>query len=281
MNDHIVDRLARVVLNATDAERLSAFYVDALGFERVDTSDGVHALALGATRLDLRQVAAASTSPGAVPGWSPLFQHCAILVSDIHAAMRSLQATSGWTPISTDGPQRLPPNTGNVTAFKFRDPEGHPLELLALPGDAVAVDASHPFERIDHSAISVADVARSIAFYADLGLRVSGRSLNVGPEQQRLDAITDVEVDVVGLAVPAGTKPHLELLGYRGTYDRSGLSADPDDVVATRLVFTVADSPTLARIVERHANRRVGPSSPSRACLRDPDGHLVELEIAE
>jgi catechol 2,3-dioxygenase-like lactoylglutathione lyase family enzyme len=274
-----VERLARVVLNTRDADSLAPFYIDVLGFERV-ACDGTCALVLGGTRLDLRRVLG-RPCPSVVPGWSPLFQHCAIAVSGMDAAMRVLRLSSRWTPISTDGPQRLPPNTGNVTAFKFRDPEGHPLELLALPDRADVADSVCPFERIDHSAISVANVDRSIAFYLDLGLRVSGRSLNVGPGQQRLDAITGAEVDVVTLALPGGAKPHLELLGYRGAYDRSRLSADPDDVVATRLVLTVAGPAAMDRIVERHADRRVGAASPSRACLRDPDGHLVELEVLE
>ena len=73
--------------------------------------------------------------PDDVPGWDPLFQHFAIVVSDMTAAYANLQALHNWTPISTDGPQILPPSSGGVTAFKFRDPEGHPLEMLAFrPG---------------------------------------------------------------------------------------------------------------------------------------------------
>ena len=44
-----------------------------------------------------------------------------------------LSAHAGWTTISTDGPQLLPASSGGVTAYKFRDPEGHPLELIAFP----------------------------------------------------------------------------------------------------------------------------------------------------
>lgn len=32
---------------------------------------------------------------------------------------------------------RLPESSGGVTAFKFRDPDGHPLELLAFPDGKV------------------------------------------------------------------------------------------------------------------------------------------------
>ena len=250
-----VERLARVVLNTVDAGRLAAFYVDVLGFRIVATNDDVTSLAIGTTRLDLCEVGRDSRPyPDDVPGWSPLFQHCAIVVSDMAAAMDSLQASDAWSPISTDGPERLPPNTGDVTAFKFRDPEGHPLELLAFPADREPV-VGGPFRRIDHTAISVADVERSIAFYARLGFRVSGRSLNSGPAQERLDAIPNAGVDVVSLCV-RDTKPHLELLGYRGRYDRHHPVARATDIAATRTVLTAAVGTGIAP---------------------DPDGHLLDV----
>ncbi len=187
-----------------------------------------------------------------MPGWSPLFQHCAIRVADMAAAMARLDRVGGWRPISTDGPQTLPPNTGGVTAFKFRDPDGHPLELLAFPDRR----DGPLFAGIDHSAISVADVGRSIAFYEALGLRVAGRSLNAGIEQSRLDAIDGATVDVVSLALPSGTPPHVELLGYRGAFDRAAWPPVAiDDVVSTALVFESGRS--------------------TAATLRDPDGHVL------
>ncbi len=70
------------------------------------------------------------------------------------------------------------------------------------------------FLGIDHSAISVADSAASIAFYEGLGLRVAARSLNTGPEQERLDAVKHARVEVTALE-PEQTTPHLELLCYR------------------------------------------------------------------
>ena len=255
-------RIARIVLNTGDAEGLAGFFVDALGFER----DGA-TVSLGGVPVDLREVDA-SPRNAAVPGWSPRFQHFAIVVPDLGAAMRRLATSTDWTPISTDGPQRLPANTGGVTAFKFRDANGHPLELLALPDGPVA-------PRIDHSAVSVADLPRSIAFYETLGLRVGGRSLNVGVEQQRLDAIDDAEVDVVSLTLPGTDTPHLELLGYRGDHDRSAGPAAIDDVVATRLVLAFAHDAARQAVIARHAERIVKHCG--AILLRDPDGHLLEL----
>lgn len=262
-----VERLARISLNAADPEALAAFYVDVLGFERVGAS-----VQLGGLRVDLRP--GRGRYPADVAGWSPLFQHFAIVVSDIDAAMQALHASNAWSPISTNGPQHLPANTGGVTAFKFRDPEGHPLELLAFPSAA----RGKTFERIDHSAISVADVDRSIAFCEGLGMKVGGRSLNVGPEQQRLDGIVDACVDVVGVAPTGAATPHVELLCYRGAHDRSMPMPAIDDIAATRLVFTVADVDALAGIAGLHADRIVERSADS-LLLRDPDGHLLAFVV--
>lgn len=260
-------RIARIGLNAFDPDALARFFVDALGFER----GGPDTVQLGDVPVDLHRVdPSAPPYPPDVPGWSSLFQHFAMIVPNMAVALRRLATSTGWTAISIDGPQTLPAEAGGVTAFKFRDPEGHPLEFLVLP-DTV------PSLRIDHSAISVADVARSIAFYGDLGLQVGPRTRNRGPAQQRLDAIADAEVDVVGLLPPAVAKPHVELLGYRGRHDRSGDVAGVEAVAATRLVLAVDGEAGMRTIVARHADRIV--RADASTLLRDPDGHLLELVV--
>ena len=102
------------------------------------------------------------------------FQHFALVVRDMALALAQLRGVPGWTPISSGGPQRLPQGSGGVTAFKFQDPDGHPLELLAFPEHAVPPhwmerSADGIFLGIDHSAISVRDTAISTAFYQSLG----------------------------------------------------------------------------------------------------------------
>ena len=248
-----VGRIDAIVLRSKDPAALADFYRDAFDFVDVTDEEGL-ALMLGDTRLRIEATGApAAAYPRDVPGWSPLFQHFALRVADIDAAMTRLATIDGWRAISTDGPERLPANTGGVTAFKFRDPEGHPLEFLAFPDRT-----SGPlFADIDHSAISVADVARSIAFYERLGLVVAGRSLNSGIEQSRLDGIDGAIVDVVALQTASRSAPHLELLGYRGSYDRS--RAPVDDDAATRLVL----------------EGRADDAAPGRS-WRDPDGHVLE-----
>ena len=62
-----------------------------------------------------------------------VFQHFALVTDDAEAAWRRRALEAGATPISREGPVTLPASGGGVTAIKFRDPEGHPLEFLEFP----------------------------------------------------------------------------------------------------------------------------------------------------
>ncbi len=256
-----IERIAAIVLRSKRPAVLAAFYRDAFDFVDDASSPAADvALRLGTTRLRIECAgAAAAPYPADVPGWSPLFQHFAIRVTAMDAAFARLAAVDGWRPISTAGPETLPANTGGVVAFKFRDPDGHPLELIEFPDRR----DGPLFAGIDHTAISVADVERSIAFYEALGFVVGGRSLNTGPAQARLDAIPDATVDVGALRTASGTAPHLELLCYRGPFDRASAgTAQADDVAATRWVGA--------------ASGAVGAADGGPA-ITDPDGHCITL----
>ena len=65
------------------------------------------------------------------------FQHLALVCGDIAGVAGRLE---GGHPgvITKGGPVHLPRYTGSVTAFKFRDREGHPLELIFFPEGAGA-----------------------------------------------------------------------------------------------------------------------------------------------
>lgn len=178
------------------------------------------------------------------------FQHCALVTDDAQAAWTRARAL-GATPISSGGPITLPAASGGVTAIKFRDPEGHPLEFLQFPTGADPDWNGTGIFGIDHSAISVADAAASRVFYEGLGLKARNATINHGAEQDALDGLSDVVVDVVPLS-PTRTTPHLELLGYRSPRARDVPTSAPNDVAATRIVWA-ADQDVL---------------------LRDPDGHL-------
>jgi catechol 2,3-dioxygenase-like lactoylglutathione lyase family enzyme len=301
----LVQKLSRIILICREAERLAEFYVRAFGFTCIEDSpksDPGFAELIGVAkgqvrttslRLGNQVIALAETQPlgrtypDVVPGWDPLFQHFAIVVSDMAAAYANLQALHNWTAISTDGPQILPPSSGGVTAFKFRDPEGRPLELLAFAPGATpahwAIRSSSPYLGIDHSAISVSDTDRSVALYSRLGLARTASSLNVGREQEKLDNILGAVVEVTALALPMkSTAPHVELLCYRGNFDRGELLTNRNDVAATQLVFEVERDPIdviVARNPDTTVSRPITSESGGvRALLRDPDGHLLCLE---
>jgi catechol 2,3-dioxygenase-like lactoylglutathione lyase family enzyme len=263
-----LQRLARLRLNARRPDVLAAFFIQALGFQREGASGARVALTLNASRIEIAACEGADY-PASVPGWSPLFQHFAIVVADMAAAVERLAAAPGWTAITDGGPQRLPASSGGVVAFKFRDPEGHPLELLEAPGAPPAAPT-----QIDHSAISVADTNESVAFYRSLGLAVGSRSLNRGPEQERLDGLADVRVDVTALLLPRAG-PHVELLGYRGDYRRPA-AASLEDVAATRMVLTTATHADLDAVRSAFQHHLVADEAD--LLLRDPDGHLLQIE---
>ena len=299
-----VEKLCRIRLIATQPEQLARFYEAAFGFVQTAQSSidsasfaqllrmpqataHILTLRLGEQDIELIGVHPAGRGYPTVAGWSPLFQHCAIVVSDVAAAYAQLRAQTGWTAISRNGPQVLPLAAGGVTAFKFRDPEGHPLELLAFaPGATPARWQRHSTSvalGIDHSAISVAETARSVAFYERFGLRRIGGSLNVGPAQDRLDEVPQARVEVTALAPPLHQTPHIELLCYRGAFDRSDAPAEINDIAATELILCVEGSAALQNIFEQNREACVsGPAAradgTTRALFRDPDGHLLCLE---
>ncbi len=262
-------RISRVV---SDLSRAEAFYRDAVGFRAISRGalDATTLAALGVkdTRADMVVMRLGAQEIGLVrfavlgrpypPGsrsndlW---FQHLAIVVSDMDAAYAHLRQSAGWTPISDDGPQTLPPANGGVRAFKFRDPDSHPLELIWFPPHRVGSEAG-PFIRIDHSALSIAATPRSLAFYRALGLHVSDRSLNRGPAQARLDGLPDAIVEVTGLRPADADSAGLELLAYQPPGHPIG-HCNPNDGLTDWVTLDAAETPPRA--------------------VRDPDGHLLLL----
>ncbi len=238
-----------------------SFYCKALGFEVKKRDAGSASLRLGmeSIRLIAGQVAPTLSGVG--------FHHIAIVTDDMDAAYRRLQAF-GCSPISRDGYQQLPPSSGGVEAFKFRDPDGHPLELIAFP--RASHDDSHLRWKemsasaltlgIDHSAIVVSDADASIAFYERvLGLKQTSRQTNRGVEQGLLDGVDEAVVDVVGLSMPTRNTPHVELLCYERPakwHERANIRIEWAD----RMVF----------LVDRIDGRE-------RMSLQDPDGYPIEL----
>jgi catechol 2,3-dioxygenase-like lactoylglutathione lyase family enzyme len=303
-------QLLRISRNVADLERSVAFYVHRLGFvqaPRMPVIDhelssllGLHGQALriqrllfGAQEIELvevgKEVAAYPFDSTSADLW---FQHFAMRVHDIESACVRLFRQDLPAPLPTaishdqSGsavPITLPPRSGDVIAFKFRDPDGHPLEFLQFPGDSLP----RLQEGIDHSAISVADAERSIAFYKKVfGMRVAHRQLNVGIEQQYLDGMNHSTVEVIGLkpdvADGADTHPYIELLAYqRPTGRPRSESTMPLDIASDRLVFRVSEVGNIAESNDEHLQAHVTlgtRGNPQRILLRDPDGHFLEVQ---
>ena len=92
---------------------------------------------------------------------------------------------------ASSGPQRLPDwnkNAAGIRAFYFKDPDGHPLEILQFPADKGAEKWHLPSDKlflgIDHTAIVVVNTDSSLHFYRDLlGMTSSARAKTTGPSR--------------------------------------------------------------------------------------------------
>ncbi|MGP1666105.1 MAG: VOC family protein [Rhodanobacter sp.] len=283
-----VARLRHLRLCCAQAKLLATFYESALGFRRVAEEHlsgartqerlGVPGrslritLELGEQRVKLMQFIdyPGRDYPVGSDAADRIFQHLAIVVTDMNAAMEQLSQTPGWKPITHGGPQQLPASSGGVTAFKFRDPEGHPLELLAFPAGQVPARWKHqratgPFLGVDHSALSVASRERSVAFYQSLGLTLATQSVSCDTAQAALDGLDGPLVEVVAMK-PVQPTPHVELLHYCNASTARSLDLRANDVAATCLVFE-ADRSSI----------RPGACRGLVHDLVDPDGHCLAI----
>ena len=266
-------RLLRVELTVSDLDHAERFYVDGLGFAVAQRGavDPAMATLLGAEQVSAVTLRRGGQTlvlqafqpsgdryPSGATSSDQLFQHIAVPVADMEAAYARLQA-AGPSPISP-APQHLPARSGGAVAFKFRDPDGHPVELIQFP--------DRHDDGIDHTAIVVMDVARSIDFYRDrLKFSVAAQQINSGPQQDRLDGLDAVSVDVVALT-PKRPTPHLELLAYRSPPVRPTARLAPRDIAATRVVLEVAALPS--------GSVRLADGS-GAGLIHDPDEHAIVL----
>lgn len=255
-------------LVTADAERLAAFY-RAIGFEVGRTvpisatemellglrgAGSRIAMSLGPSRVDLESFDHPGRPyPNGSTACDVLFQHLALVTDDAEAAW-SRARDAGAMRISREGPVTLPQSAGGVTAVKFRDPEGHPLEFLQFPPCANTDWKGDGILGIDHSAISVADISASRRFYARHGLSEAVATVNHGPTQDALDGLDGADVDVLPMKA-ADKPPHIELLGYRHPIGRTTGPRAVNDVAATRIVWR----------------------SGSDVLVCDPDGHFHQL----
>ena len=249
-------------------------------------------LRLGRERIELLEFTDSAGRPYPPDSTSTdlWFQHLAIVVTDMRDAYQQVMANRRFRPISRNGPVRLPGNSGGVTAFKFRDRDGHPLELLAfpdgrVPGEWRSANGTGPFLGVDHTAIAVRDTARSARFFGSVfGFSTGTRTENRGPEQADLDDVDDVHVSVTRLA-PDLPAPRLELLHYHvGTRRPIPRNTASNDIVATHCVIRVASLDATAAALARRGTPLADDDlmllhgGIRAALVSGPDGHRFLAE---
>jgi catechol 2,3-dioxygenase-like lactoylglutathione lyase family enzyme len=301
-----------IVVTVADLDRSVRFYETALGFRKVarrtsserqgDYAGGVidarvarATLELGGERIELQQYLSPAGRPQPADSRAVDlgFQHFAVVVGDMERAYARLRRQP-FAPISA-APQTIPADNraaAGIRAFKFRDPDGHPLELLYFPPGKGATKwhaarGEALFLGIDHSAITVADSERSLRFYRDiLGLKVAGESLNDGLTQERLDATPGAVVRVTGLRPTGAAGPGLEFLQYlKPAGGRPAVPTRANDIAHVHLVIEVDNLERVARELERAHGEIVPPGIVARheaefsraLMVRDPDGHALLL----
>jgi catechol 2,3-dioxygenase-like lactoylglutathione lyase family enzyme len=223
------------------------------------------------------------------------FQHVAIIVSDMDQAYARLRRFNVHQ--ASTAPQLLPktiPNAAGIRAFYFKDPDGHPLEVLQFPPDKGDPKWHGPnpdnrlFLGIDHTAIVVSNTEKSLAFYRDvLGFHVAGESLNFGIEQEHLNNVPGARLHITGMRASRG--PGIEFLEYLTPRDGRAYPADEraNDLVHWQTTVLVPDAAAAAAVVRR-GNFRLLASQPVELpdttlgfrrgiLVRDPDGHAVQL----
>lgn len=306
-----VQKIRAIGLTVIDAEKSKDFYTKALLFEPVsditvegkyselegvsDTRIRIVTLQLGDETIELMQYLDIEGKP--IPPDSQSndlwFQHMAIVVNDMDRAYEHLQSFT-IEPIS-DEPQTIPQSnqaSAGVRAFKFKDINGHNLELIWFPSDK-GQDKWHTndeslFLGIDHSAIAIANTEESLKFYRDiLGMQVEGGSLNQGETQAHLDGLAEAEVKVTPLR-PKQAGVGIELLNYIKPGNGRPIPNNQKscDIAHMQVELVVDDIEKAVDILKQNQVEFVSPKLVKfpdadffrQGCLiKDPDGHAMLL----
>lgn len=312
-NTSVVVAVESIGMTVSDMDRSVAFYSDVLAFKPISDVEvdgpeydqlwgmfGVRArvvrMQLGEQQLELIEfLAPPDARPIAVPSYSNdlWFQHFAIVVRDMEAAWAQLRRHH--VRQISPRPQTIPisnPAAAGIKAFKFRDPDGHNLELLWFPegkGNPIwKTPGSDVFLGIDHTAMTVRSTENSTKFYRDLlGMMVAGGTLNMGAEQEHLDSLPGARARVTGL-VPKMGPPSVEFLEYELPTAGRPMPGDshPTDLWHWQTTLVVPDVEAAAATLRGTAQfiSSAVVTLPDKALgftkgfqVRDPDGHAIQI----
>ncbi|NOT35549.1 MAG: glyoxalase [Candidatus Eisenbacteria bacterium] len=307
----LVQGVGPIEITVSDLDRSVKFFTEVLTFRKVAETEtmgegyehlqgvfGAHVrqatLALGDEQIQLTEYLAPRGlgRPETQRSNDRWFQHVAIIVSDMDAAYRRLREFK--VEHASTAPQTLPawnPNAGGISAFYFRDPDGHALEILHFPAGKGAQRwhrKDRMFLGIDHTAIVVHDTDLSLAFYRDLlGMKVAGGAENWGVEQERLNNVYGAHLRITSLTAGAG--PSIELLEYLAPGDGRPYPADEhaNDLIHWQTTLKTRDLDAAAKALRAARSPMVSGSAvqlPDRSLgfskaliVRDPDGHAMEV----
>ncbi|WHZ24805.1 MAG: hypothetical protein OJF47_003917 [Nitrospira sp.] len=308
-----VQHIATIGFTVADMDRSIAFYRDVLTFKPVGDVEvdgpeydqlwgvfGARArvvrMQLGEQQLELTEfLSPPDVRPIPVPSYSNdlWFQHIAIVVRDMEAAWARLRKYH--VRQISPRPQTIPASNAvaaGIKAIKFRDPDGHSLELLWFPeGKGHSrwhAAGAELFLGIDHTAMTVRSTENSAKFYRDLlGMTVAGGTLNMGVTQQYLDSLPGARTRVTGFT-PKTTPPGLEFLEYELPTAGRPFPTDshPTDLWHWRTTLVVSDIETAAAALKDTAqflssgvvllpDKSLGFMK--GLLVRDPDGHVLQL----
>ena len=309
----VVQSLASVGFTVSDMDRSVAFYRNVLTFKQVSDVEvdgpeydqlwGLFGLRARVVRMQLGEQVLALTQFLAPPDARPIpvpsysndlwFQHFAIVVRDMDAAWARLR--QHHVRQISPRPQTIPISNqaaAGIKAIKFRDPNGHNLELLWFPdgkGNPFwKQPGSNLFLGIDHTAMTVRSTESSITFYRDLlGLTVAGGTLNMGTEQEHLDSLPGARARVTGLTPKTGP-PDMEFLEYELPTAGRPYPTDshPTDLWHWQTTMMVPDIEAAAATLRGTAQFvSAGVASMPDGSLgfkkgflvRDPDGHVIQV----
>jgi catechol 2,3-dioxygenase-like lactoylglutathione lyase family enzyme len=312
-----VQRVKMIGFTVADVERQADFFTKVLQFEKIsdfrvvgaeyDKMQGVFNsnmriihLKLGEQIVELTQyVSPATGRPIPVPSYSndEWFEHLAIVVNDMDAAYKILQ-DNNVRQVSAY-PITIPPSNpgaAGIKAIKFRDPEGHDLELIYFPrgkGNASwQKQTNRLFLGIDHTAMTVDSTEKGVTFYRDLlGFEVGGVTLNTGPTQEVLDGLFN-DTCLVTAMMPPSVPPHVEFLEYKTPPGGRPMPRNTraNDLWHWQTTLVTRDLREVTERLRRKGAQFITPdvvAIPQEAqaqlgfrqavMIRDPNGHAIRL----